>query len=116
MKTRQQYEDEAIGHRVADDNCIGYSTQRQRFREGWDAAVKELTRWRNPKEELPEYYRTVLIKYLKGGLYTYAAAWLSVSDNNEYLWTIAETNMLISGRSVHYWRPIVELPYAGKKE
>lgn len=42
MKTRQQYEDEAIGHGVAEDNCIGYSTQRQRFREGWDAAAKEL--------------------------------------------------------------------------
>ena len=42
MKTRQQYEDEAIGHGVAEDNCIGYSTQRQRFREGWEAAAKEL--------------------------------------------------------------------------
>ena len=39
MKTRQQYEDEAIGHGVAEDNCIGYSTQRQRFREGRDAAA-----------------------------------------------------------------------------
>lgn len=89
------------------------------FTDGFFAGAKyereELLRWRDPKEELPEYYRTVLIKYLKGGLYTYAAAWLSVSDNNEYLWTIAETNMLISDRSVHYWRPIVELPYDGEK-
>lgn len=54
MKTRQDYEDAAIGHGVAEDNCIGYSTQRQRFREGWDAAVQELTIWRDPKVELPE--------------------------------------------------------------
>lgn len=33
MKTQQQYEDEAIGHSVTDDNCIGYATQRKRFRQ-----------------------------------------------------------------------------------
>lgn len=42
MKTQQQYEDEAIGHSVSDDNCIGFATQRKRFRQGWDAAAKEL--------------------------------------------------------------------------
>lgn len=42
MKTQQQYEDEAIGHSVADDNCIGFATQRKRFRQGWDAAMDYL--------------------------------------------------------------------------
>lgn len=39
MKTQQQYEDEAIDHSVSDDNCIGFATQRKRFRQGWDAAM-----------------------------------------------------------------------------
>lgn len=67
----------------------------------------ELLRWRNPKVELPDYYRAVLIKYLKDGLYKYAIAWLAVSDNGEYLWTIDETDIIINDRNVHFWRPIL---------
>lgn len=80
------------------------------FLAGAKSEREELLRWRDPKEELPDYYHSVLIKYLKDGLYTYAVVWLSVGDDDKYLWTIAETNMLISDRSVHSWRPIVELP------
>lgn len=69
----------------------------------------EFLRWHDPKKELPDYYHTVLIKYLKDSLYAYAAAWLSVNDNGEYLWTIAETDILIADRSVHGWRHIHEL-------
>lgn len=117
MKTIEERAQEAwIGYEYRDGN---YWRNRGCFKNGFIAGAKsereELLRWRDPKKELPDYYHTVLIKYIKGGLYTYAAAWLSVSDNNEYLWTIAETNMLISDRSVHYWRPIVELPYDGEK-
>lgn len=70
---------------------------------------KELLRWHDPKVELPDYYHTVLVEYLKDGLYAYAVAWLSIGDDNEYLWTIAETNILIADSSVCGWRPIHEL-------
>lgn len=69
--------------------------------------ISELLKWRDPKVELPNYYKTVLIKYLKDGLYRYATAWLAVSDNDEYLWTIDETDVIINDKNVHFWRPIL---------
>lgn len=67
-----------------------------------------LLRWHDPKEELPDYYHAVLVKYLKDGLYHYAVAWLSVNDDDEYSWVIDETNVVIRHRNVHFWRPIIE--------
>lgn len=122
MKTIQERADEyasrawsALNEEFNEDHTTFENIVSAAFVAGAKSEMEDLARWRCPKKELPDYYHTVLIKYIKGGLYTYAAAWLSVSDNNEYLWTIAETNMLISDRSVHYWRPIVELPYDGEK-
>lgn len=40
------------------------------FRDGWDEAVKELTRWHDPKKELPEIYTEVLV-YVRSPYATY---------------------------------------------
>lgn len=57
MKTQQQYEDEAIGRSVSDDNCIGFATQRKRFRQGWDAAMDYLAHlpWDEAIKEIAEH-------------------------------------------------------------
>ena len=38
------------------------------FRAGWSAAAEELLRWRNPKEELPDDNKQVLVKTDRGVL------------------------------------------------
>lgn len=114
MKTRQQYEDEAIGHGVAEDNCIGYSTQRQRFREGWDAAVKEMTRLRDPKKELPQDGEPVLIKMAVSGCCCIASftSWLP----SKFRWREMYGAIELDDNDVIGWRPIIELPEDGEKE
>lgn len=59
MKTQQQYEDEAIGHSVSDDSCIGFATQRKRFRQGWDAAMDYLAHlpWDEAIKEIAEHIK-----------------------------------------------------------
>lgn len=115
MKTIQEIAIEKIPDAFDSDEILparaGHlvNLERRGFIEGAAFMKSALTRWRDPKKELPDYYHTVLIKYLKDGLYTHAAAWLSVSDDDKYLWTIAETNILISDRNVHGWRPIYNL-------
>lgn len=81
--------------------------ERRGFIYGASYMSNELLRWHDTNVELPDYYSAVLVKYLKDGLYRYAVAWLSVSDNGEYLWTIDETDIIINDGNVHFWRPIM---------
>lgn len=69
---------------------------------------EELTRWNDPKESLPEYYKSVMIKFRQSGLIRMAVAWLSAGDAGEYLWTIDGTNVLVNEKKVIGWRPIHE--------
>lgn len=68
----------------------------------------ELTRWRNPKEELPEYYKVVEVKWYGSGLIRISTAWLSAGDAGGYLWTIEGTSRLINVKNILGWREIHE--------
>lgn len=68
----------------------------------------ELTRWHNPKEELPEYYKVVEVKWYGSGLIRISTAWLSAGDAGGYLWTIEGTSRLISVKNILGWREIHE--------
>lgn len=69
---------------------------------------KELTKWNDPDEELPEYYKVVEIKYRISGLSRISIAWISAGDAGGYLWTIDGTDVLVNAKHVIGWRPIHE--------
>lgn len=69
---------------------------------------EELTRWHDPKEELPEYYKVVEVKWYGSGLIRISTAWLSAGDAGGYLWTIEGTSRLINVRNILGWREIHE--------
>lgn len=75
---------------------------------GAKAQYEELTRWHNPKEELPEYYKVVEVKWYGSGLIRISTAWLSAGDAGGYLWTIEGTSRLINVKNILGWREIQE--------
>lgn len=78
------------------------------FQNGAEWMCKELTRWHDPKEELPEYYKAVEIKHCGSGQTTISTAWLSAGDAGGYLWTIDGTNVLVNVKHIIGWREIHE--------
>lgn len=103
MKTLEQLRKEA------EENYAGHSYPREVFRAGWDAAVNYLTKWHDPKENLPGSGRIVIIKvrYTVDGLVDYRIG------------TTIYGKLCIAGRhedcDILGWRPIVELPDDGEK-
>lgn len=78
------------------------------FIAGAKAQHAALTRWHDPKEELPEYYKAVEIKHCGLGQTTISTAWLSAGDDGGYLWTIDGTNVVVGVKNVIGWREIQE--------
>lgn len=70
--------------------------------------IARLTKWNDPKEEMPEYYKAVEIKYRRSGLSRISIAWFSAGDVGGYLWTIDGTNVLVNDKNVIGWREIPE--------
>lgn len=56
----------------------------------------------------PEYYKDVLIHYQLPGNSEeqIEEAWLSVNENNEYLWTLSKDDRVISDKFVTKWEYI----------
>lgn len=55
----------------------------------------------------PPYYKDVVITYqLPGKEIMEATAWLAVNDSLECIWTISDTNIIISDAYVLEWRAI----------
>lgn len=69
----------------------------------------ELTRWHDPKEELPEYVKAVEVKYKAFGKIMMAVAWrLGCLDNGEDVWYIDGTSRRIYHENIIGWREIQE--------
>ena len=69
----------------------------------------ELTRWHDPKEELPEYAEVVEVKYKAFGKIMMAVAWrLGCSDSGEDVWYIDGTLKRIDPEAIIGWREIHE--------
>lgn len=88
----------------------GYDAEdvRTAYIDGAEAEHKLLTRWHDPKEELPEYYKVVEVKWYDYGLIRISTAWLSAGDAGGYLWTIEGTSRLINVKNIIGWREIQE--------
>lgn len=77
--------------------------------QGAEDEHKELTRWRDPKEELPEYAEVVEVKYKAFGKIMMAVAWrLGCLDYREDAWYIDGTNRRIDPEAIIGWREIHE--------
>lgn len=97
MKTLEQLRKEA------EEKYAGHSDPREVFRAGWEAAVRELTKWHDPKEELPDTCEDVLIKTTS--CIKYSIAFFKDGSTN-YRWH--ENNGSIDDDMVIGWRPIIE--------
>lgn len=84
------------------------------FRAGWSAAVEELTRWRDPKEKLPEAMKPILVKY--GIRRDISVMRLEFTADKRRIWAVNNTNYFVLDREILGWRPIIELPDDGEKE
>lgn len=56
----------------------------------------------------PKYYKDVWIHYQIPGetIEHIEKAWLSINDNGEYIWTISDTDLIISDDWVTRWKYI----------
>lgn len=102
---RLQAEEEWFGCGKFYDEHADLYWPRASFRAGWDAAVKELTRWRDPKEELPEDGIAVIVKlYGKGRcVATFASQFPTRSR-----WFGLCSDLELEDDEVLGWRPIIE--------
>lgn len=66
---------------------------------------QEENRWRKVEEELPEYYKQVLVKSKDSE--SVICAWLACMDSEEFMFTICGTDILISIDDVDEWKPII---------
>lgn len=51
----------------------------------------------------PPYYKVVNIEYWKGGRKYEDKAWLAVSDNGEYIWTLYNSDEIIMDSQIINW-------------
>ncbi len=51
----------------------------------------------------PHYYKVVNIESWKGGRKYEDKAWLAVSDNGEYIWTLCNSNEIIMDSQIIDW-------------
>lgn len=79
------------------------------FIAGAQSEHELLTRWRDPKEELPEYVKVVEVKYKAFGKIMMSVAWrLGCSGSGEDAWYIDGTNRRIDHENIIGWREIHE--------
>lgn len=80
------------------------------FIAGAQAEHELLTRWRDPKKELPPIYENVMVKYKasNGGEHI-TIAWRSAGDAGGYIYAISGTGVTINSQNILGWREIHEL-------
>lgn len=66
---------------------------------------EELTRWRNPKEELPEERRDVEVKTDKGKV---SVCNMDLDELGHRFWNVSRTNYMIPDANILGWREIHE--------
>lgn len=69
----------------------------------------ELTRWNDPKKELPPIYENVMVKYkASDGCEHITIAWRSAGDAGGYIYAISGTGVTINSQNILGWREIQE--------
>lgn len=70
---------------------------------GAEAEHEELTRWRNPKEELPEEHIDVEVKTDKGKV---SVCNMDLDELGHRFWNVSRTNYMIPDANIIGWREI----------
>ena len=94
----------------------GISEYKGLIKDAYHAAIvqlqkqhEELTRWYDPKEELPPIYDNVMVKYMAlDGCEHVATAWRSAGDAGGCIYAISGTGVTINSQNVIGWREIHE--------
>lgn len=73
---------------------------------GYLAGYKEVTRWRDPEVELPEYYKKVEIKIKRDDVVDYVNASLLAEDDGSLFFGDYNFMIFIKLKDVIGWRPI----------
>lgn len=89
-----------------DGHCVAQTAYFKGYEAGSRDMQDMITRWTDPMEMLPEYYKIVEIKYARAHALRIAIAWISVTDRGELIWTIDGTDALVEHSEVAGWRPI----------
>lgn len=55
------------------------------------------------KDYYPPYYEVVFIEYLHRDRYIIARAWLAIDDDDNYIWTLEESEEIIEDSRVINW-------------
>lgn len=76
---------------------------RQAMIDAYIAAYEELTRWHDPKEELPEKYKDVEIKTDKGKV---SVCNMDLDERGRRYWYVSRTNYMIPDANIIGWREI----------
>lgn len=80
---------------------------RQAMVDAYIAAYEELTRWNDPKKELPPIYENVMVKYkASDGCEHITIAWRSAGDAGGYIYAISGTGVTINSQNILGWRMI----------
>ena len=79
---------------------------RARMKESFVAGHKEAMRWRDPKIELPEYYKKVEIKIKRDDVVDYVNASLLAEDDGSLFFGDYNFMIFIKLKDVIGWRPI----------
>lgn len=72
---------------------------------GSKAKYEELTRWHDPKEELPEKYKDVEIKTDKGKV---SVCNMDLDERGRRYWYVSRTDYMIPDANIIGWREIHE--------
>lgn len=90
------------------ENRSYYALFNEGMKKGAEIAqsiILHQNRWRKVEEELPEYYKQVLVKSKDSE--SVICAWLACMDSEEFMFTICGTDILISIDDVDEWKPII---------
>lgn len=75
------------------------------FIAGAKSQYEELTRWHDPKEELPEKYKDVEIKTDKGKV---SVCNMDLDERGRRYWYVSRTDYMIPDANIIGWREIHE--------
>lgn len=97
--------DYAFAASETDCNPINWGDAAAFVLEGYKACLAELTRWHDPKEELPEERRDVEVKTDKGKV---SVCNMDLDELGHRFWNVSRTNYMIPDANIIGWREIHE--------
>lgn len=97
---------EELGKKLADKYCLNDNFHKSIFSAGAVKGYAEAMRWRDPKIELPEYYKKVEIKIKRDDVVDYVNASLLAEDDDSLFFGDYNFVIFIKFKDVIGWRPI----------